>query len=503
MATGRTGSVGRGASEDASAPERLQVGARIAGFALTARLSQAPLTEIWAAGRIAASRHLPNQVVLRIARRGFEAEAEPLLKREYEVLRALEEDARAPLALGYVSAGPALVMAHVDSVTLEEVLALAEEGLLVLGLGTALDIGLALANALRAAHSTFRQRKRVFHGRLSPSQILVDDRGELTVLGFGREIGEPPPVPFRPPERLTERPLDDRTDQWSLGAIITELACATLRDASPAPRAARILGVPPALARKLAWIERVHPGLGEVLRRTMAYDPNDRFQPESALGKALLRYASELSPPRGRGQGRAALVEQVRPHSAFLRRALETRRQLNQAEHLVHAERAAEEKPEGMWVRLATSPPLQALSADPPLELGRKSQADEASPIFLPNGATDIDESGEVSVYEESALDALTQGRASPRALRPPARRTNRPSPPPSAEAAELRRAEIERLRRPLPTRRPPPTVTDLPPLPPDLPRPVPRGEAQASLAFWLRVLGLMILLGVLVGVLL
>ena len=95
-----------------------------------------------------------------------------------------------------------------------------------LNVETAVHMALQICQALNAAH-----KKKVLHCDLKPSNIMVDSKGSVHITDFGlatlmgadqkisgkRIVGTPP---YLSPEQALGKPLDRRSDIYSLGCVL-------------------------------------------------------------------------------------------------------------------------------------------------------------------------------------------------------------------------------------------------------------------------------------------
>ena len=163
------------------------------------------------------------------------------------------------------------------------------------------DLSLQITEALAAAHS-----KGIVHRDIKPGNIIVTDDKRVKVLDFGlarrfrsddtAELGlEGSTMPGRPmgtanymaPERILQLPLDPRSDLFSLGVVIYEMATGRLpfAGASPSETVTNVLEKEPAPLTALA---PHHPkGLERVVNRLLAKRAGDRYQSTQELTPAL------------------------------------------------------------------------------------------------------------------------------------------------------------------------------------------------------------------------
>jgi serine/threonine protein kinase len=151
-----------------------------------------------------------------------------------------------------------------------------------LPLDEALNLGLQAAAGLQAAH-----RVNWIHGRLSPETILLSHAGGrplIKLVGFDLELllrpnGAAPmtredmSADYASPERIAGRPPDERSDVYSLGAVLHHL----------------LTGRPP----NRSWGRAVPAELKAALNRALAPVPSLRFQTAGEFAAALRSARSE------------------------------------------------------------------------------------------------------------------------------------------------------------------------------------------------------------------
>jgi eukaryotic-like serine/threonine-protein kinase len=166
----------------------------------------------------------------------------------------------------------------------------------------AVDITLQILRAARFAH-----RRGIVHRDIKPHNVLVDHDGRVRVTDFGiaRAVTTPEmtetgsimgTAQYLSPEQAQGRPVDARSDLYSIGIVLYELLTGRVPFDAESPVTVAMMQVnePPIPPREL--VPEIPPELEAVVLRALEKLPEHRFQ-EADEFIAALEAPHELAPP--------------------------------------------------------------------------------------------------------------------------------------------------------------------------------------------------------------
>jgi serine/threonine protein kinase len=266
------------------------IGKTIGGYVIEKRIGRGGMATVYEARQTSMNR----TVALKVLPREFSKDDTYLqrFEREVSIVAQLEHRNIVPVYdHGEFEGQPYIVMRFMRTGSVDQLL---ENG--PLHMDKILKVITQIAPALDYAHS-----KNVLHRDLKPSNVLLDDNGDayLTDFGIARVVGIVPSgqtittqgvvgtPSYMSPEQAQGHELDGRSDIYSLGVMLFEMATGRRPFISDTPYSIAVMQVmtPPPPPRKLN--AQITYTVEQVILKALKKKPDERYQTATSMAEAL------------------------------------------------------------------------------------------------------------------------------------------------------------------------------------------------------------------------
>ena len=287
----RAGSFLEGAPSLPCGSDDLQIGHIVSHYEIVAKLGQGGMGTVYKAVDSRLGRHVAIKILRRQSLR--ELDPDKRFLREARAASALNHPNVAHIYEAAEAGGVHFIaMEYIEGRTLDAAI-----GAGPLPLARIAELGSQAASALADAHA-----HGIIHRDIKPSNLIIGPRGELKILDFGLAKvatdpggGEPRfsetrltgpgilmgTMPYMSPEQLLGRAVDHRSDIFSLGLVLYEMAAghAPFRG-TPIETINQILNARP--EPLLRW-----PELDRIVGKCLEKEPQRRYQTAGEIGSDL------------------------------------------------------------------------------------------------------------------------------------------------------------------------------------------------------------------------
>ena len=185
-------------------------------------------------------------------------------------------------------------------------------------------IAIGVLDALQYSHA-----RGIVHRDIKPDNVLLNREGRPFLTDFGVAKSEAALVKthagtllgspaYMSPEQLQGRPLDGRSDLYSVGVTLYKMLAGEVPFSGEdtfRQTMRRLSESAPSLSSKRG---DVHPALDAIVTRALGREPADRYSSAAEMREAVQNFLEEIAPARGRAGSASLLSEDATPTRAMV-----------------------------------------------------------------------------------------------------------------------------------------------------------------------------------------